>query len=163
MFKKILAAGAVFTFTVSAAPAATTTTTFNVTATVISSCSTSASNLAFGNYDPLSLVDKAATTTVNVTCSLLAPFNLGISIGTNGVSVTDRKMKITGGGSELLDYELFQDVTHLINWGNTVGTDTLASLGTGLAVGLPVYGVIPAGQNVPVGSYTDTVTVTITY
>jgi spore coat protein U-like protein len=163
MFKKVIAAGAVLACTTSVVPAATTTTTFNVTATVISSCSTSAANLAFGNYDPLSLVDKLATTNISVTCSLLAPFNVGISIGTNGVSVTDRKMLISGGGTETLDYDLYQDVTHLINWGATVGTDTLASIGTGLSVALPVYGVIPASQNVPVGSYSDTVTVTITY
>jgi spore coat protein U-like protein len=162
MFKKALAVSAALACT-SSAFAASTTTTFNVTASVISSCAVGATNLAFGNYDPLSVVDKLGTTNVSVTCSLLAPFNVGISIGTNGTSVTARKMLITGGGTDKLNYSLFQDVLLSTNWGNTVGTDTLAAAGIGVAVPIPVYGVIPAGQNVSVGSYTDTVTVTVTY
>ena len=164
MFKKFLVAGAVLVGTTSAVQASsTTTTTFNVTATVISSCSVSGADLAFGNYDPLSVVLGVGTTTVSVTCSLLAPYNIGLAIGTNGASVTARKMKITGGGSDLLNYHLYRDAAHLLNWGNTVGTDTLSLVGTGLSVGSTVFGTIPAGQNVSVGSYTDTITVTITF
>lgn len=163
MFKKFLVASALIASTTSAVQASTTTTTFNVTATVISSCSVSAADLAFGNYNPLSVVATAGTTTVTVTCSLLAPYNVGLAIGTNGSSVTARKMKITGGGSDLLNYDLFRDAAHLLNWGNTVGTDTLSLVGTGLAVGSTVFGSIPATQNVSVGSYTDTITVTVTF
>jgi spore coat protein U-like protein len=146
-----------------ASVASTTTTTFNVTATVISSCSVSASDLAFGNYNPLTALATTGTTTITVTCSLLAPYNIGLAVGTNGSSVTARKMKITGGGSDLLNYSLFRDAAHLLNWGNTVGTDTLALVGTGLPVGSTVYGNIAAQQNVSVGSYADTITVTVTF
>jgi spore coat protein U-like protein len=163
MFKKVLAAGALIACGSSAVQASTTTTTFNVTATVISSCSVSAADLAFGNYDPLAVLPTVGTSTVTVTCSLLAPYNIGLGIGINGTSVTARKMKVTGGGSDTLNYALTRDAAHLLNWGNTVGTDTLALVGTGLAVGSTVFGTIPAGQNVSVGSYTDTITVTVTF
>lgn len=145
-----------------AAQAATQTTSFNVTASVVSACAVSAVNLAFGNYDPLAVTNTDGTTTVTVTCSLLAPYNLGISSGAHGTGVTDRKMKI-GAGTDTLSYSLFRDALRTLNWGVTVGTDTLSGVGTGLAVPTLIYGRIPAAQNAPIGSYSDTVTVTVTY
>jgi spore coat protein U-like protein len=49
------------------------------------------------------------------------------------------------------------------NWGNTVGTDTVAGTGNGAAQALTVYGQIAAGLYVTPGSYTDTITATVTY
>lgn len=146
-----------------AAQAATQSTTFNVTATVVSSCSLSAANLAFGNYDPLSAVNTDGTSTVSVTCSLLTPYNLGVSAGTYGSGVSARKMQISA-GTDTLNYSLFRDALRTLNWGVTVGTDTLSALGTGIAVPTTVYGRIGSGQvSAPTGSYSDTVTVTVTY
>lgn len=144
------------------AHAATQTTSFNVTASVVSACAVSAANLAFGNYDPLSVLNTDGTSTVTVTCSLLAPYNVGISAGGYGSGVSARKMQI-GSGTDTLNYSLFRDALRTQNWGVTVGTDTLSGVGTGLAVPTVVYGRIPAAQNAPVGSYSDTVTVTVTY
>jgi len=44
-----------------------------------------------------------------------------------------------------------------------VGTDTVAGTGTGALQSLTVYGQLPANQKVLPGSYSDTITVTITY
>jgi spore coat protein U-like protein len=46
---------------------------------------------------------------------------------------------------------------------NIVGTDTVAGTGNGTDQPLTVYGRVPAGQQAPSGSYTDSVTGTITY
>ena len=71
---------------------------------------------------------------------------------------------MTGPGSALLNYKLFSNTLLSTNWGNTVGTDTVAGVGTGLLTSLTVYGQVPAGQTgKPPGSYTDTITATITY
>lgn len=158
--KRVIASVAALLF---AGHAAAETDTFDVTATVISACSISAGNLAFGNYDPLSAVAKTGTSTVTVTCSLSAPYNIALDAGLNGATVSARKMLITGGGLQTLNYALTRDLAGLLNWGTTVGTDTLAGVGTGLAVGHTVYGTIAAGQNQPIGSYTDTITATVTY
>ena len=48
------------------------------------------------------------------------------------------------------------------NWGNTSGS-WVSGTGSGAAQPLAVYGVLPAGQYVPPGSYTDTIAVTVTY
>jgi spore coat protein U-like protein len=143
----------------SRALAATTTTTFAVTATVVATCNVSASPLAFGSYSAVAL---SGTTTVQATCSTAAPYNIGLNAGTaTGATVTTRKM--TGPGGALLNYGLFQDSGHATNWGNTVGTDTVASTGTGAAQSFTVFGQIPASQFVQAGSYSDTITVTLTF
>lgn len=147
--------------TAATANAASSTTTFQVTANVSSSCSVTASDVAFGAYDPLSALPTTATGGVTVTCTLLTPYQVGLSAGNgSGATVTGRKM--TSGGNTL-NYALYRDVTRLSNWGNTLGTDTVSFTGTGLAVNHAVYGTIPAQQAVANGNYTDTITVTLTY
>ena len=64
---------------------------------------------------------------------------------------------------QYLSYALYQDSGRSTNWGNVVGTSTLAGTGTGSAVGVTVYGRITANQQAALGSYSDTITVTVTY
>lgn len=143
------------------ASAATATTTFQVDATVVSSCSVAATNHSFGNYDPLAVLPTNGSSSVTVQCTLLTPYNVALNAGTgSGASVTTRKMTK---GSDTLNYSLYRDPTCSLIWGETIGTDTLAFVGTGLAVAHTVYGRIPAGQNVNTGTYTDTITVTVNF
>lgn len=159
-FAAALLAGAAL-FTAVAANAASSTATFQVTANVASSCSMTASDVAFGAYDPLSALPTTATGGVTVTCTLLTPYQVGLSAGNgSGATVSTRKMT---SGSNTLNYALYRDATRLSNWGNTLGTDTVSFVGTGLAINHPVYGTIPAQQAVANGNYTDTITVTLTY
>ncbi|MGE5469555.1 MAG: spore coat U domain-containing protein [Bacteroidota bacterium] len=130
-------------------------------ATVVSSCNVSAANLNFGNYDPVSALPTDGSTTVTVTCALSSVYSVGLDQGTGtGASVAVRKMSKSGA---LLNYSLYQDATRLVVWGNTPGTDTLAGVGTGLAIPLLVYGRIPASQNVAPGAYADTITVSVNF
>lgn len=137
----------------------TATTTFPVTAVITTSCTISASRLAFGNYVGAQLDANSAIT---VNCTKLGPFDIGLSAGNgSGATVTARKM--TGPGSGLLKYSMFRDSGRTLNWGYTVGYDTLQATGTGSAVQYTVYGRIPGGQSTRVGAYTDTITATVTY
>lgn len=145
------------------AQAATTTTTFQVTATVNSACTVSATDLAFGVYDP-SAADNDKTSTVTTTCTLATPYDIGLNAGiAAGATVTTRKMKHAT-LTDLINYSLFSDASRTVNWGNTVSTDTVH---VASALGTPevhtVYGRIPTGQYVTAGSYADTITVTVTY
>lgn len=160
--KRLLVGTGALVFAGSAAWAATETDTFEVTATVVSACTVTASDLSFGNYDPLAALPTDATTTVSVTCSLSAPYQIGLDAGLHGGAVTTRQMQVSG-DTATLDYLLSQDALHATNWGNTVDSDTVTGVGTGLAVPSTVYGRIPAQQNAPVGSYADTITVTVTF
>jgi len=147
---------------VGTASAATTTTNFGVTATVAGSCTLSTvPTLAFGTYDPTSGSNLDASTSITTTCTNTTPYNIGLDAGTaSGATVSSRKM--TSGGSTL-SYNLYRDSARTQNWGNTVGTDTLALTGSGAAQSATVYGRIPAGTPANIGSYSDTVMVTVSY
>lgn len=145
-----------------AAEGATTSTTFNVTATVIDVCAVSAANLSFGTYSPIGGSALDGTSTITVTCTLSTPYNVRLNQGANGSSVTARKM-LRASGTELMNYALYRDSSRTQNWGQTDTTDTLDSTGTGLAQAHTVYGRIPAAENMPAGSYSDIVTVTVDY
>ena len=134
-----VAAGLVLSGIVAAggpAAAATATATFAVTATVMATCTTAASPLAFGPYTG---AQANATTTA---------------------TVTTRKM--TGSGATL-NFSLGKDAAQAANWGNTAGTDTVAGTATGSPIAVTIYGRIPAGQFVAPATYTATITATITY
>lgn len=158
VYGQIIAAQSVapgtYTDTISSA-----TTSFTVTAIIQATCTVSATTMAFGSYSGALL---NSTSTISATCTNLTPYNIGLSAGlATGATVTTRKM--TGPSGSLLNYNLFSDSGRTINWGNTVGTDTVAKTGTGAAQALTVYGQTTAGQYVRPGSYTDTITVTLTY
>ena len=148
----------------SGANAATQTDTFDVTATIIASCTISANNLAFGNYDPLAAGDLDQTTTISVTCSNGAPYNIQLNGGSVTGNVAGRRMDHDTAPANTLDYSLFRDAGRTQNWGVTNGTDTVAGTGNGAAQVVTVYGRITAGQTTPIiGNYTDTVTATVEY
>jgi spore coat protein U-like protein len=143
------------------AEALTSQTTFQVTANVVAACSVSASTLGFGAYDPAAGSPNDSGTALQVTCTTGAAYTIGLNAGTGtGATVAARKMTLS---SNTLDYSLYQDSGRTTVWGNTPGTDTVASTGNGAQQSFGVYGRISAAQNVPAGSYSDTITVTVTF
>jgi spore coat protein U-like protein len=143
------------------AQAATTTDTFQVTATVLSVCLVSATDLAFGNYDPTSATPLDGTNTVTATCTIGTAYNVGLNAGVGlGATVASRKMT---NGANLLNYSLYQEAGRTTVWGNTIGTDTVSDTAVLLPTAHTVFGRVFSGQNVPAGSYADTITVTLTY
>jgi spore coat protein U-like protein len=136
----------------------TETTTFQVTATIANTCVISATALAFGPYTGTQL---DATSTITVTCTATTPWQVGLDAGTAaGATTTTRKMT---NGASTLNYSLFRNSTRTLNWGNTLGTDTLTGVATGLQQLNTVYGRIPAAQAPAPGAYLDTITATVTF
>lgn len=136
-----LALGALILTTSSAALAAT--------------CGVTTQPVSFGNYDTLGATALAGVGSVLVSCD--AETSVTISIGAGNGTVADRVMNA---GAAQLGYNLYRDPTRLMVWGEGMGGGVTI---TGTTLDLPVYGKIPAGQNVPAGQYVDSVTVTITY
>ena len=60
-------------------------------------------------------------------------------------------------------YSLYSDVSRSVVWGTTVGVDTVAATGNGAAQSYTVYGRIPAQSTPAPATYSDTITVTVTY
>ena len=148
-------------FACSGAEAATVTGTFNVQVTIAATCAlNSASNLNFGTQGVLAAnVDQ--TSTITVTCTNTTPYNIGLDKGVNGGSVTTRQMKAAG--VALINYSLFSDAGRTVNWGQTIGTDTVAATGTGSAQPFTVFGRIPPQPSPLAAVYNDTITVSVTY
>jgi spore coat protein U-like protein len=133
-------------------------------------CSVAATSLAFGNYQPLSGVADRSTATITVSCSSASgsgsdPFTIQFSTG-GGNSFAARSM---GGTSTRLAYQLYTDALHTQIWGDGTAGTTIAS-GTFTFSGatsqdypFTCYGLIPASQNVLVGSYADMISVLVTF
>lgn len=124
-------------------------------------CTVTAGNLAFGNYNPMNGSTATTSATFTVTCLLSTTVTITFSTGQSG-TYFPRYMK--AGGADQLDYNIYGDAAHTEVIGNgTNGTyyyyGTVGSAG-GYA---PYYGLAPASQNVSPGSYSDTITVTVTY
>ena len=66
-------------------------------------------------------------------------------------------------GSATIDYKLFSESTRTTNWGNTVATDTVSGTGSGSAITYTVYGRVIVQATPAPGTYTDTMTITVTY
>lgn len=142
------------------APAATKTAKFNVTATVESDCTVSATNLAFGSVGLIqSNVD--ATSTISITCTPNTAYTVGLNEGTVSGSTVDNRMM--GNGAATLNFQLYSDSQRTQVWGTTDGVDTVGGTGNGLATNLTVYGRIPSQTTPAAGNYVTEITATITY
>ncbi|UQY33076.1 spore coat U domain-containing protein [Pseudomonas fulva] len=97
----------------------------------------------------------------SVTCNTGTDFSVTLDSGANAAG-TQRNMT---NGTDSIAYNLFQDPGRTTPWGDgSNGGDTLATTGTGVAQELVVYGQVPPRTQVPsVGTYTDTVQVTVAW
>ncbi|NVJ71172.1 MAG: spore coat protein U domain-containing protein [Alphaproteobacteria bacterium] len=143
------------------APAAAQTDTFQVTATVNASCSVTATDLAFGVYDPFSATDIDGTVTLQVLCTNTTDYDIGLDEGVGqGATVAVRVME---SGANDLTYSIYQNTQRTTVWGDTVGVDTVSDTGTGTTQTFTAYARLFALQNAAPGAYSDTVTVTVTF
>ncbi|MDB5596076.1 MAG: hypothetical protein JWM36_3037 [Hyphomicrobiales bacterium] len=162
MKRRLFMAAALLGCTSIQAQAATTSSTLGVSLTLAAACSVSTSAIAFGTVGLLSAnVDQ--TGTVTVTCTKNATYTIALDAGASaGATTSARKMK-NGAATEFVAYSLYRDAARTQNWGNIVGTDTLAGSGTGSASVLTIYGRIPVQSSPSAGAYTDVVNVTVAY
>lgn len=128
-------------------------------------CTVSTPPMAFGTYDQTAATAKDANITMTINCSGVASlFTADIALSTGGSgSATARRLT---SGSNLLYYNIYSDSNHSIVWGDGTGGAPIVQVPIGGLLGATAtataYGRIPALQNVAVGSYTDTVTITVT-
>ena len=159
LISTVLAAGLLALQLSDPVQAATASSTIAVSATVLSFCTIITTALQFGNYTS---VVNTSTATVTVACTTGTTYNVGLDVGLGGSTATVAARQMTFGTNKL-PYLLTSDMAHAVQWGPTIGTNTVAGVATGLPQTLTVYGQIAAGLLVAPGLYGDTVTATITY
>ena len=146
------------------AAAATKTDTMQVSATVAKNCIINAPDLNLGTFEGDN--NLTANSTISVRCTSGTTFDVDLSTGAG--TYANRTMS---NGTDTLTYNLFTNAGFTTVWGDGTGTTGRGSgTGTGMAIGnaqsLIVYGRLLASANtgaVGAGTYTDTITATITY
>jgi spore coat protein U-like protein len=136
-----------------------TTGTFVVMATVVNSCNVSANNLDFGTFGDLN-TPISQQTSLSVQCSNGVPYTIALNGGlSNATNPAQRKMTL---GAKAILYGLYRDSAHANPWGATSGTMATGA-GTAVAQSVPIYGLVPAQTTPPIGTYSDTIVVSVQY
>jgi spore coat protein U-like protein len=149
------------------AQAGTQTTNFNVTATVINDCVISSSNIAFGSYDPTTSTALTAQGAITAKCTKGDVVTVALSQGANSAIASTAAVPVRqmASGTNMLPYHIYLASTGTTEWGTGASNQPVAQ--TSLSVNTPLsfvtYGSLPAGTDVPAGSYSDTVTATVSY
>ncbi len=132
------------------------------------SCTVATTAVAFGTYNPVIPTADTANGNVAVTCSALVLFTASYVISMakgNSSTYTPRFMNLAG---VHLNYNLYTTAGFASIWGDATGgtvtvSDSYTAIGLSELRNYTVFGQIPALQAVGVGTYTDTVLVTVTY
>jgi spore coat protein U-like protein len=138
------------------------------------SCSATLVPVAFGVYNPRSTTPNNSTGSATVNCTgilgigvtLLVTYEVRLGPGGSGNQML-RQMRNAGGTT--LNYSLRANSANGAIWGDGISGGT-TTLGGGWLLGVltaprvyTIYGRIPALQNVAVGSYSDSVLVTVSF
>lgn len=130
---------------------------------LLATCTTSATGVAFGSYNPISASPTLASGTVTVNCTglgLLVSYTILLSGGGSG-NVASRRLNA---GASLLPYNLYTSAALTTVWDNStgVGGGFLIGLG-GASFNHTVHGRILAQQPAPAGVYADSLVITVNY
>lgn len=120
-------------------------------------CTVVTTGVAFGNYSVFTVGHLDSTGTATVNCA--SPYTLSLSASPNNGGFAPRRLNSL---DDSLNYYIYSDATRTSIWGDgSGGTSTVAGAGSGTPVDHTLYGRIPAGQNARVGSYSDTLVLTL--
>ena len=133
---------------------------FQVSATVAESCIVvSDSNISFGTYDPLNASATNASGDIVLRCVNGTVGDVKLGEGQNGGGTCNRQM---ASGANRLPYAIYQNPGRTTAWDCTTG-QAFTATSSGSNIILTTYGQIPAGQDVPLGAYTDVVAYEVTF
>lgn len=150
--------------------AGTATANLTVQVTITASCTISAATLNFGSVAGTTVATTAQTgsATVSVTCTNGSAYSVGMGQGNNYSGGSNRMNNSTN----YIPYGLYTDVGLTHAWTTTTSSSSCTGgastcylgTGTGSSQNITVYGQIPSTTTAPAtGTYSDTVTMTITY
>ncbi|WWO95525.1 MAG: spore coat U domain-containing protein [Candidatus Dasytiphilus stammeri] len=115
----------------------------------------------FGEYPNLkNVIDGKSTDgkagSIGLNCTKGLTFHISLN---NGLQAEGKQRRMKGEQGDYIKYDLYQDANHTTLWDNNKFSD----MGTGKETSLIIYGRIPAQPSVKAGTYTDTVTVTVSW
>ncbi|BCT93539.1 hypothetical protein LYSHEL_25630 [Lysobacter helvus] len=138
-------------------------------------CTVNTTDFSFGVYDTSSTTPLDGTGQVAIDCQG-NPLTVDIALGPGGGGTYANRRMLSG--AQQMTYGLYTDLARATPWGDgnagtsivtcTTGVTANGCVGTNPAGGnrratRAIYGRVPALQNVDVGTYADTVQVTVTF
>lgn len=138
-------------------------------------CTSSATSVSFGTYNPVVATPTDSTGQVTVSCTLIPKaeaanvgYTISLSTGLSGSMVSRTMLS----GPNFLVYNLYTTSGYAQVWGN--GSSGSMAVGGSMKLGRSsgtysdsrahtVYGRIPPAQDVLPGAYSDSIVVTVTY
>lgn len=137
----------------------------NLKAEIVTSCTIETADINFDDYDPI--VANAATDVdryapIKTTCTIGSLPTLSITTGANNAAAggepVGRKLR-KGASADYLNYTLYSDAAGGAAWVDGIAVTTPS----GTEEFNDLFARLHQGQNKPVGTYNDTVTVTVTF
>ena len=126
------------------------------------SWNTTPSAIAFGTYSVFSVANAATTTNFSFRCT---PNQYARLILTRGNSVAYLPTRTMLSGANVANYNVYLDAAGSLVWGDTtagsVSYDVYNSTPQNKDFIDNMYGIMPSGQDLPAGTYTDTLFATL--
>jgi spore coat protein U-like protein len=121
---------------------------------------TSVSDVNFGSYDVFSTApNQNGIGSLSIKCTSGSSAIVKLSNGSSH-SFAPRTLR---NGNQVLNYNLYTSAARNIVWGDGSGGTSVMAVGKNHSDNLDVFGSIPEGQDAAVGTYTDSIVVTINF
>jgi spore coat protein U-like protein len=123
---------------------------------------TSSPKLGFPSYDVFVATPTTTSQIAKFKCDVAqTTISIGIGQSATSGSIGNRQLAQSPGTGRL-NYNIYKDGGYSNLWGDgTAGTTTLMVNTTAKTTSVPIYGKIDPGQDAPVGTYKDTVIVSV--
>ena len=122
-------------------------------------CIINVTGVNFGTYHVFRNVALDSAGNIDMNCPSGVGYNITLSAG-NGTY----EQRILSSGANSLIYNLYTAANRAFVWGDaTIGSASVSGSGTGEPINHVVYGRTPPHQNVPAGSYSDTISIMINF
>lgn len=122
-------------------------------------CDVSVTGLHFAGINPIAGKPYDSTATITVTCPSAASFTLSLSPGFGAYG-----QRIMQSAANTLRYGLYLDSAHTRLWGDgTAGTSIWRATAGAVDVSHTIFGLVPNQPRAVPGTYSDVITVTVTY
>jgi len=122
----------------------------------------SINGVSFGQYDVFtssSNTNGVGSLTVNCNGGGASTFVTSLSTGQSNTY----SMRVMKSGGNSLNYNLYTSAARTVVWGNGTGGSNVISTLRSNNTALSIFGEIPAEQDPGVGTYTDSITATVSF